>query len=60
MKMDEDKLFELIEEEYNTIFNKEDNDNDDNTKKNIEQFLSDIPFRLYLIEKKYKSKNTHN
>ena len=26
MKMDEDKLFELIDEEYNTIFNKEDND----------------------------------
>ena len=53
MKMDEDKLFELIDEEYNTLFNKEDNDNN---KKNIEQFLSDIPFKLYLIEKNTNQK----
>jgi hypothetical protein len=56
MKMDEDKLFELIDEEYTILFNKKDEDNDDNTKKNIEQFLSDIPFKLYLIEKNTNQK----
>jgi ubiquitin C-terminal hydrolase len=50
MKMDEDKLFELIDEEYKKIFNEK--ISDENIKKNIEQFILDIPFKIYLQEKK--------
>ena len=50
MKMDEDKLFELIDEEYKKIFNEK--ISDENLKKNIEQFILDIPFKIYLQEKK--------
>ena len=49
MKMEEEKLFELIDEEYEKIFNIE--NNDENIKKNIEQFIDDIPFKIYLKEK---------
>ena len=49
MKMEEEKLFELIDEEYEKIFNME--NNDENIKKNIEQFIDDIPFKIYLKEK---------
>ena len=50
MKMEEENLFELIDEEYNKLFNNE--SIDENIKKNIEQFISDIPFKIYLKEKK--------
>ena len=53
MKMEEEQLFELIDEEYNKIFN--DESVDENTKKNIEQFITDIPFKIYLKEKNNNS-----
>lgn len=50
MNIEEEKLFELIDEEYEKIFNNE--NIDENIKKNIEQFIADIPFKIYLKEKK--------
>ena len=54
MKMEEDQLFELIDKEYKKIF---ENENiDDDNKKCLEQFLSDIPFKIYLQDKNNKNK----
>ena len=54
MKMDEDNIFQLIDEEYKKIFNEE--ISDENIKKNLEEFLVDIPFKLYLEEKNTNKK----
>ena len=49
MKIDENRIFELIDEEYKKIFSEE--ITDENIKKNLEDYLSDIPFKIYLVEK---------
>ena len=54
MKMDEDNIFQIIDEEYKKIFNEE--ISDENIKKNLEEFLADIPFKLYLEEKNTNKK----
>ena len=54
MKMDEDKIFELIDEEYKKIYSEK--ISDENIKKNLEEFLSDIPFKIYLVEKNTNKK----
>ena len=52
MNMEDEKLLELIEEEYNKVFNKENKD------ENVKKFISDIPFKIYLKEKKTFKKFT--
>ena len=54
MKMDEDKIFELMDDEYNNIFKNA--KIDENVKKNINEFISDIPFKIYLQEKNDNNK----
>ena len=51
---DENKLFELYDQEYNNIFNiKEDNSN----KEKVEKFLNDFPYNI-IIKKKYEDEET--
>ena len=48
MNIKDDKIIEMIEDEYKKLFD-EKND-DENTKKNINSFINDLPFRIYLKE----------
>ena len=51
MNIKDDKIIQMIEEEYKTLFyNKEEN------KDNIETFLNDLPFEIYLKEKNSEKK----
>ena len=51
MNIKDDKIIQMIEEEYKTVFyNKEEN------KENIEAFVNDLPFEIYLKEKNSEKK----
>ena len=51
MNIKDDKIIQMIEEEYKTVFyNKEEN------KENIEAFVNDLPFEIYLKEKDSEKK----
>jgi len=51
MNVEGDKIIQMIEEEYKTVFyNKEEN------KENIEAFVNDLPFEIYLKEKDSEKK----
>ena len=51
MNIKDDKIIQMIEEEYKTVFyNKEEN------KENIEAFINDLPFEIYLKEKNSEKK----
>ena len=51
MNIKDEKIIKMIEDEYKTIFNKEENKVDENIKKNIDIFIKDLPFEIYLKEK---------
>ena len=54
MKIEEDKIFELIGEEYENIFKNA--KIDENAKKYLNEFIADIPFKIYLQEKNDNNK----
>ena len=54
MKIDEDKIFELIGEEYENIFKNA--KIEENAKKYLNEFIADIPFKIYLQEKNDNNK----
>ena len=49
MNIKDDKIIQMIEDEYKTLFNPE--NKDEKIKNNINNFLNDIPFNIYLQEK---------
>ena len=49
MNIKDDKIIQMIEDEYKTLFNHE--NKDEKIKNNINNFLNDIPFNIYLQEK---------
>ena len=51
MNIKDEKIIKMIEDEYKTIFYKEENKVDENIKKNIDIFIKDLPFEIYLKEK---------
>ena len=54
MKIEEDKIFELIGDEYENIFKNA--KIDENAKKYLNDFIADIPFKIYLQEKNDNNK----
>ena len=54
MKIDEDIIFELIGEEYENIFKNA--KIEENAKKYLNEFIADIPFKIYLQEKNDNNK----
>ena len=49
MNIKDDKIIQMIEDEYKILFNPE--NKDEKIKNNINNFLNDIPFNIYLQEK---------
>ena len=49
MNIKNDKIIQMIEDEYKILFNPE--NKDEKIKNNINNFLNDIPFNIYLQEK---------
>ena len=45
--IEDDYIFDLIEKEYQQIFN----DNNSNTNECLKNFVDDMPFKIYLLEK---------
>ena len=56
MNIKDESIIQIIEEEYKNIFNNEDNKQDENIKKNINAFINDLPFEIYLKEKETEKK----
>ena len=48
MNIKDNKIIQMIEDEYKKVFNIE--NQDENAKKNINSFISDLPFKIYLQE----------
>ena len=53
MNIKDDSIINMIEEEYVKVFNEA--NGDENIKRNINSFINDIPFRIYLQEKNSKN-----
>ena len=56
MTIKDEKIIQMIEEEYKILFNNEENNNEENIKKNIDLFIKDLPFEIYLKEKDSEKK----
>ena len=48
MNIKDDEIIKMIEDEYTKVFNEE--NQDENIKKNINSFINDLPFKIYLQE----------
>ena len=48
MNIKDGEIIKMIEDEYTKVFNEE--NQDENIKKNINSFINDIPFKIYLQE----------
>ena len=48
MNIKDEKIIEMIEEEYKKIFDKD--NQDEKIKRNIDNFINDLPFKIYLQE----------
>ena len=51
MNIKDEKIIQMIEDEYKILFNKEEINKDENIQKNIDIFIKDLPFEIYLKEK---------
>ena len=48
MNIKDEKIIEMIEDEYKKIFDKD--NQDEKIKRNIDNFINDLPFKIYLQE----------